>query len=68
MLTKINHSSLFSPYLLIVSVVVILTPCYSLDMKHFTAEEESLIFEKHSQGLNASIVSIENFIKDKLPG
>ncbi len=66
MLTKINHSSIFSLYLLIVSLILILTPCYSIE--HFVTEQESLIFEKQSQGLNAGIDSLENQIKKKLSG
>lgn len=63
MLTKINHSSLFSLYLLIVSLILILTPCYSIE--HFGIEQESSIFKNQSQRLATIIDSIGNFIKNK---
>ena len=67
MLKKINHSSLLSSYLVTISVILILTPCYSLTEKHFGTEQESSIFEKQSKKLTASIDSIEEFIKNQLP-
>jgi hypothetical protein len=68
MVKKINHSSLFSTYLLIVSVILILTPCYSKADKHFGTEQESSNFEKQSTRLTTIIDSIRDLIKNKLPG